>query len=343
MLVLFAVTVLVIEYGPIDKGEPYVLVPGEWVPVFYWWNGITSVPQVHLNNAVYPVLMGQCVGGGSTVNAMFLHRCPAVDYDGWAALGNPGWDWDSLLPYFKKVSKHIEHFRDSVRFTKCRVKTSLLLTQFSLNKVTSLIKTVFMGSRVQYMQATPRTLTQVAVSTRSRAITSFMLTRSSGHWWEAAKAVGIPESIDPNNGNDTGLFTLLRALDPDTETRSYAKTAHYDRVSFRPNYHLLTETAVSRITFTGKTATGVQYIPVGTTQVYNVTARNEVILAAGAVHSPQILQLSGVGPKALLQSLGIPVVLDLPGVGTNFQDQLNMPVTYNCKPISSILRSESVY
>jgi choline dehydrogenase len=82
---------------------------------------------------------------------------------------------------------------------------------------------------------------------------------------------------------------------------------------------------------------------VGTTQVYNVTARNEVILAAGAVHSPQILQLSGVGPKALLQSLGIPVVLDLPGVGTNFQDQLNMPVTYNCKPISSILRSESVY
>jgi choline dehydrogenase len=50
-----------------------------------------------------------------------------------------------------------------------------------------------------------------------------------------------------------------------------------------------------------------------------------------------------VGPKALLQSLSIPVVLDLPGVGTNFQDQLNMPVTYNCKPISSILRSESVY
>jgi len=110
MLIFLAVSVLVIEYGPIDKGEPYVLVPGQWVPIFYWWNGITSVPQVHLNNAVYPVLMGQSVGGGSTVNAMFLHRCPAVDYDSWAALGNPGWDWDSLLPYFKKVSNHSGHY-----------------------------------------------------------------------------------------------------------------------------------------------------------------------------------------------------------------------------------------
>jgi len=76
----------------------------EWVPIFYWWNGITSTPQVHLNNATYPVLIGQCVGGGSTVNAMFLQRCPAVDYDSWEALGNPGWGWNSLLPYFKKVS-----------------------------------------------------------------------------------------------------------------------------------------------------------------------------------------------------------------------------------------------
>jgi choline dehydrogenase len=146
--------------------------------------------------------------------------------------------------------------------------------------------------------------------------------------------LGIPVAPDPNNGNNTGLFTLLRALDPDTETRSYAKTAHYDRVSSRPNYHLLPNTAVSKVKFKGKTAVGVEYRPVGTNQAFNATACNEVILAAGAVHSPQILQLSGVGPKALLQSLGIPVVLDLPGVGTNFQDQLNMPVTYNCKPVA---------
>lgn len=68
-----------------------------------------------------------------------------------------------------------------------------------------------------------------------------------------------------------------------------------------------------------------------TGETFNATAKKEVILAAGAVHSPQILQLSGVGPKALLLSLGIPVVLDLPGVGTNFQDQTDLKVNYNCK------------
>ena len=95
-----------IEYGPIDQGEPGVLVPGEYNPTTYWWNPlIFSTPQVHLNNAVYPVLMGQAVGGGSTVNAMFLQRCPAGDYDAWESLGNPGWGWNSLLPYFRKVSQ----------------------------------------------------------------------------------------------------------------------------------------------------------------------------------------------------------------------------------------------
>lgn len=125
----------------------------------------------------------------------------------------------------------------------------------------------------------------------------------------------------------------MKALDADTETRSYAKAAHYDRVSSRPNsYHPLPSTAVSKVLFKDKTAVGVEYRLVGINQVFSATACNEVISAAGGVHLPQILQLSGVGPKALLQSLGIPVVLDLPGVGTNFQDQLNMPVTYNCEP-----------
>lgn len=96
--------------------------------------------------------------------------------------------------------------------------------------------------------------------------------------------------------------------------------------------------AVSKVLFNHKTAVGVEFIDRTTNIVYNATACDEVILAAGAVHSPQILQLSGVGPKALLQSLGIPVVLDLPGVGTNFQDQLNMPVTYNCKKVAQTRR-----
>lgn len=138
---------------------------------------------------------------------------------------------------------------------------------------------------------------------------------------------------DPDSGDSTGLYWLLRALNPDTETRSYARIGHYDRViSSRPNYHLLPLTAAGKILFQGKKAVGVQYITRSTGAVTNVTATKEVLLAAGAVHSPQILLLSGVGPKATLDKFGIKTVLNLPGVGTNFQDHLDLAVTYNCEP-----------
>ena len=152
------------------------------------------------------------------------------------------------------------------------------------------------------------------------------------NFWDSSLEVGIPELEDPDSGVSTGLFWLLRALNPDSETRSYARIGHYDRViASRPNYHLLPETAASKILFDDKRAVGVQYITRSTGAITNVTATKEVILAAGAVHSPQILQLSGVGPKAVLDKFGIQIVLDLPGVGTNFQDHLDLAVTYNCK------------
>lgn len=137
---------------------------------------------------------------------------------------------------------------------------------------------------------------------------------------------------DPDSGESTGIFWLLRALNPDSETRSYARIAHYDRViGSRPNYHLIPNTAASKILFNGTKAVGVQYITRSTGAVTNVTATKEVILAAGAVHSPQILQLSGVGPKAILDKFNIKTVLNLPGVGTNFQDHLDLAVSYNCE------------
>lgn len=88
---------------------------------------------------------------------------------------------------------------------------------------------------------------------------------------------------------------------------------------------------MSKILFKGKKAVGVEYITLSTGAVTNVTATKEVILAAGAVHNPQILLLSGVGPKATLNKFNISVVLNLPGVGTNFQDHLDLAVTYNCR------------
>ena len=125
-------------------------------------------------------------------------------------------------------------------------------------------------------------------------------------------------------------------------------------MSSRPNYHLLTGNAVSRINFVGQNATGVEVrsvepiVPVTTFADSNVqwlnretfefgyvNADKEVILAAGAAHTPQVLQLSGVGPKSLLNRLDIPIVVDLPGVGQNFQDQPTFYPSYNCEPVST--------
>ena len=102
-------------------------------------------------------------------------------------------------------------------------------------------------------------------------------------------------------------------------------------IGTRPNYHILPSTLVSRVLFTGKRATGVEILDPTTSIKTSALATKEVIVSAGGVHSPQILQLSGIGPKALLQSLGIPVVVDLPGVGQNFQDQSSLAINYNCK------------
>ena len=120
--------------------------------------------------------------------------------------------------------------------------------------------------------------------------------------------------------------------DPVSRTRSYARINHYQRViATRPNYHVLPSYTVGKVVFQGQKAVGVQYLPTGGGTTMTVNATKEVLIAAGALHTPQILQLSGVGPKKLLQSFGISVVSNLPGVGQNFQDQPTIPISYNGK------------
>lgn len=122
-------------------------------------------------------------------------------------------------------------------------------------------------------------------------------------------------------------------LEPKTQTRCSARVAHYDRISTRPNYHVLVEHQVAKILFKGTRGIGVQYLGSSGSNTSTVFASKEIILTAGAVHTPQILQLSGIGPEKVLKSLGIPIVADLPGVGTNFQDHASISVQYNCERI----------
>jgi choline dehydrogenase-like flavoprotein len=99
--------------------------------------------------------------------------------------------------------------------------------------------------------------------------------------------------------------------------RSYANNAHYENID-RPNYHLLAEARVRRILLDNKTATGVEFVY--NSETWSITAAKEVILSAGSVHTPQLLQVSGIGPKKVIEAAGLETLVDLPGVGQNFQD-----------------------
>lgn len=142
---------------------------------------------------------------------------------------------------------------------------------------------------------------------------------------------GVDVPVDGANGQN-GLYWFTTSMDPVNFNRSYARTGHWDGLD-RENYQLLPATKVNKIVFDGDRAVGVQIHPRDhrdNTQV--VKARKEVILAAGAIHTPQVLQLSGIGPRKLLKAADIEVKVDLPGVGANFQDHHYIPgVRFSCK------------
>jgi choline dehydrogenase-like flavoprotein len=149
------------------------------------------------------------------------------------------------------------------------------------------------------------------------------------------KSLNITTPKDPAGGDKEGAFWCPSTLDPKDETRSYARRGHYDRILSRKNYHLMPETVVSKIVFEGKRATGVEYMTKNSTTPKIVSAKKEIILSAGSLATPKILQLSGVGPSKLLTSYKIPVVEDLPGVGQNFQDHPTIYANFTCKFRSS--------
>jgi choline dehydrogenase-like flavoprotein len=137
-------------------------------------------------------------------------------------------------------------------------------------------------------------------------------------------------------------------VDPKSQTRSSARINHYDKViNSRPNYHVLPSTAVSSVIFKGTTAVGVEYVNRTSGETSTVKAGKEVIVAAGSVHSPQILQLSGIGDAAYLKNFGIKSVVDLPGVGQNLQDHLVLKANYNYTsnhfPNGGSLQSNATY
>lgn len=289
------VTVLVIEYGYVDGQEPGVFVPGLPTPPKY---SVTyqSVPQPGLNGRTVPMYTANVVGGASLHNAMFFVRGSATDYDAWEKLGNSGWSWNSLLPYFKKF----ETFTPPPPELAAEYPISTDLGPHGTSGPIGSSFSTYVFPAIKY-------------------------------FFRGWNAVGVSSNPQPNAGNVNGAIYGTISIDANNQSRSFAASGYYrPYINKRPNWHLTTGKLVSKIQFNNeKKATGVEYVLRDTKEKRSVSVSREVILAAGAFRSPQILQLSGVGPKSLLDKIGVKTVVDLPGVGYNFQDQPTMFVYVN--------------
>ncbi|KAF2029006.1 choline dehydrogenase [Setomelanomma holmii] len=288
-------SVLVLEYGPLNP-DPSILLPSDTLVYhpdrFY---NITSLPIPGLNNLTSLVAVGALVGGGSAVNGMFFDRGSASDYDAWETLGNgPAWNFQSLLPYFKK----------SVTFTP---PTAAVAETYNY---TWDVDAAYGGSGP----------VQVSFPPYQFPGQEFL--------WAGWEELGVKKPKEAAAGEAIGAIQAPSALNPVRRTRSYARTAHYERVANRTNLRLVTGVQVREVVFkngggngTGLEATGVKGVNrYNVAETFEVNARKEVIVAAGAVWTPWLLQRSGIGPKSVLEKAGISVKKNLPGVGANFQD-----------------------
>ncbi|KAG8159015.1 hypothetical protein KVR01_011458 [Diaporthe batatas] len=285
-----AKSVLVLEAGSDLSDDARVN-----IPIFYAallgseadWNFHTT-PQSGLGGRVIGLNQGKAVGGSSAINANVFVP-PASDViNAWETLGNPGWEWDSFNFYFSKAYSSPEVTDDA--------KKALAIDVWpSLNSAEGPIKTSF-GNNNHSIRAA---------------------------WAETFREHGRLMPNDPFIHNSVGAFSCLASIDS-KGVRSYAGSAYFQPAKQRENLKILTNAQVEKIIFDSSQgspkAVGVQYSQDNATKV--ATANKEVILAAGAVQSPKLLELSGIGNADVLRKVGIDVVADLPGVGENLQDHL---------------------
>ncbi|MBV8034085.1 MAG: GMC family oxidoreductase N-terminal domain-containing protein [Pelomonas sp.] len=228
-----------------------------------------TVPQPGLDGRRGYVPRGKMLGGSSGINAMVYIRGQREDYDHWAALGNPGWAWDDVLPFFIK-SEGNDTFGAPLHGNAGPLKVSQLRTDNPLHAA----------------------------------------------WLAAGREAGHAINVDFNGATQEGLG--IYQVTQDGGERCSAARAYLRPHLGRPNLRVTVQAQVLRILFDGRRAVGVEARVGGVLR--RLQARREVVLAAGAIQSPQLLMLSGVGDAAQLQAQGIPVLHHLPGVGANLQD-----------------------
>ncbi len=308
-----ATRVALIEAGP-DRNarRAIVRVPLAMVtfmaPALAWLGGsrfmqwFETEPEPGLQGRQIALPRGQGTGGSSNVNGQIFVRGQRADFDGWRNRGNPGWGYDDLLPYFRKLEK-LEPLADPASVRHLRLDGQDL---------TAGIDPAFHGTDGPLNLAPARQL---------NPMTKVFL--------RAALMTGLPLNPDVNGATQAGVclwqFTQRRG------ERVTAEGAYIDPIRHRQNLTILSDRRVTRILTEGTRALGVEWNgPVGKGE----TRAGEVILSAGSFVSPHLMMLSGIGDATELARHGIPLVQHLPGVGANLQDHLDVTLEYSARTVA---------
>ena len=290
-----ATRVLLLEAGPRDDSIWIHLPIGYgktmWSDKYNWRYYTDPDPNMNDRRIYWP--RGKTLGGSSSINGLIYIRGQREDYDHWAELGNTGWGFDDVLPYFVK--------------SECNQRGAI-----PLHGGDGPLKVSDIGAKDELIEA----------------------------FIDGANQIGVKRTDDFNGPDQEGAGYYQ--LTTDKGWRVSTAKAYLVPARGRPNLRVETEAFAAGLIMDGTRAVGVRYRQGGVMKEARCSA--EVLLSAGALQSPQLLQLSGIGPRALLGQHGIPVVVDAPGVGENLQDHLQVRLSYECtKPITTNDRLNSMF
>ncbi len=277
--------VLLLEAGGRDW-HPFIHIPAGIAKLISlenlnWSYETEPEPQLENRNLYCP--RGKVLGGSSSINAMIYCRGQQEDYDDWARSGCAGWEFDAVLPWFKRAQDQ-QRGADAFHATGGPLKVQDLRYHNPMSDV----------------------------------------------FINAAEQAGFPRNSDFNGERQNGIG--FYQVTQDAGRRCSAARAYLKPARGRENLTVKTHALVEKILFDGQRATGVEVRIKGSLEAHHA---GEIILCGGAINSPQLLMLSGVGPAAHLRDNGIEVAIDLPGVGQNLQDHIDVATLVRCvEPIT---------
>ena len=279
--------VLLLEAGSRDH-NPWIHIPAGFYrnifhPKITWQFETEPLCELGGRRMVWP--RGKVLGGSSSINGLIYIRGQKQDFDLWRQLGNTGWSYDDVLPYFRRAENQ-ERGADEHHGSGGPLHVSDLRAQHELHDG-------FIGG---------------------------------------AQEAGHRLNPDFNGAEQDGVGPLQVTVR--NMRRCSAAVAYLRPAMQRPNLRVEIRALAHRVLFEGKRAIGLEYSQRG--MVHKIRARREVLLAGGSINSPQLLQLSGIGPAELLRAYGIEVVHDLLGVGENLQDHLNSRVVYRVRRANTL-------